>query len=136
MSGGACQETPRTSISGLECHTRQSGYLSRLSGLFCPTSGSSREPSSSAGSPKAARSGARPVSVIGRDQPLVAGEHDQLRHRRAEAAALVGLADVGARCQQGLAIRQPLGGGRFVRDERADLFGVPGREGERVDGPY
>ncbi len=93
---GSMPRATRRSRGHRRCSTACSGRAS----------GSSPGPSSSAGSPNAARFGARPVSVIGRDQPPVAGGHDQLRHRRAEATALAGLADVGARCQQGLAIQQ------------------------------
>jgi hypothetical protein len=74
-----------------------------------------------------------PVRVVGRDRTLLADDRDELRHRRAEAAALVGLLDVHAGRQRGPAVRQFYKGGRLVRHERAHLFRVRRREGERVD---
>ena len=101
--------------------------------MFWPSSGSSREPSSSVGRPNIAGSGRGLVGVVGRDRALVADHGDELGHRRPHAAALVGLADVRARGQRRLAVGQELGRRRLVRDEGADLLRVAGDQGQRVD---
>ena len=69
----------------------------------------------------------------GRDRAGVADQRDERGHRRAEAAALVGLADAGARGQHRLTVGQLLGGGRLVRHQGADQPGMPGHQGQRVD---
>ena len=74
------------------------------------------------------------VSVAGRQRALVAGDGDEFRHRRAEAAALVRLTDVHTRGQHLVVIRQFGEGGRLVRYQRADLLRVLGHQGQRVDG--
>src|SRR6185312_17541790 len=53
---------------------------------------------------------------------------------RAKALTLVGLIDAHARGQRLLTVRQFLGGWRLVRYQDADLLGVLGHQGERVDG--
>jgi hypothetical protein len=73
------------------------------------------------------------VGVAVRERALVADDRDELRHRRAEAAAVVRLADARARGQYRLVVRHFGGGGRLVRHERADLLGVLGHQGQRVD---
>jgi len=69
----------------------------------------------------------------GLDRAHVADQRNEGGHRRAVAAALVGLADVGARGQHGLTVGQLSRGGRFVRHQRADQPGMPGHQGQRVD---
>ena len=76
----------------------------------------------------------RLLGEIGRRRPLVADQRDELRHRRAEAAALVRLMDVPVRGQRLLAIRQLLGSGWFMRHERADLLGMRGHQCQSVHG--
>src|SRR6266568_2814722 len=85
--------------------------------------------------PEGGRIRAGLAGVTGRERSGVADQRDELRHRRAEAAAVVRLADVRARGQRFLAVRQLLGGGRLVRHQRPDLLRVPGHQGQRVDGP-
>jgi hypothetical protein len=55
-----------------------------------------------------------PVRVIGGERALLADDRDELRHGRAEAAALVGLTNVRAGSQHGLSVGQLLEGGRHV----------------------
>jgi hypothetical protein len=51
------------------------------------------------------RIGSGLLGVVDRERAPIADQHDELRHRRAEPAALVGLVDVVARGQDRLAVR-------------------------------
>ena len=64
----------------------------------------------------------------------MAYEHDELRHRRSEAAPEICLVNVHRCGQRRPAVRQHLGGRRLVRYERPDLIGMAGHEGEGVHG--
>ena len=73
------------------------------------------------------------VGVAVRKRALVADDRDELRHRRPEADTVVRFADVRARRQHRLAVRQFLRGRRLVRHQRMDLFGVLSHQGQAVD---
>ncbi len=103
--------------------------------MFWKSSGSVRVPSSSAGIPNMAGSGPGCAANSGVDRPLVAHDHDEVRHPGAEATALVGLAD---------GLGQPRGppsrsgrieasGGSCATSVRTSL-GMRGHERERVHG--
>ncbi len=85
--------------------------------------------------PEHRRIGCGPLGVVDRQRAFVAGESEELRHRRPEALAVVRLADVDAGGQHLLAVRQRLAGRRLVCDERPDLLWMAGHERERVHGP-
>jgi hypothetical protein len=75
------------------------------------------------------------VAETGGDRPLQAGQHDELRHRGAEAVAPVGLADVHDGCQRLLAIRQHARGGRLLRDKGAHLLCAPATSASALTAP-
>jgi hypothetical protein len=106
-----------------------------LEGMFCPTSGSSRDPSPSVGRPNNGWIGWGPLTVVGWEGSFEADKGDELRHRRPEAGTVVGLSDVHARRQDLIAIRQHLAGRRLVCDQRPDLLGMAGHQGEGIHGP-
>ena len=83
--------------------------------------------------PQGGRAGSWLAGEPGGDRALVAGQCDEFRHRRAEATALVGLADAGAGGQHRLAVGQFLSRWRLVRHQHADLLRVPGHQGQCVD---
>jgi hypothetical protein len=74
------------------------------------------------------------IWTVGRSRSADAREGDELGHLRSEAIALVGLVDVLGDRQRILPIREHRREGRLVRDERADPFGMPGHQRERVHG--
>ena len=99
--------------------------------MFCPTSGSLRDPSSSVGSPNASGPGAFWAKSAGIG-PCDADQCDELRHRPAEPVPLVRLLDVRHGRQRRLAVRQELHRRRLVRDQRAHLLGVLSHQRQRV----
>ena len=111
--------------------------------MFCPTSGSFREPSSSVGSPKSAGFGGRRVGEVVRDRPFVADQRNELCHRRSEAIALVCLVDVQARGQHLLAVGAESGqtlarrAGEAVAERLGTTAAIfPGDHGGFLGGEY
>ena len=101
---------------------------------FWPSSGSLREPSSSARHAEHRRVGRRLAGELARDRSLVAGDGDEVRHPGAPARSLVRLVDGPGRGQRVLAVRQHRGQWRLVCDERAHVVRVRRHERQGVDG--
>jgi NADPH:quinone reductase-like Zn-dependent oxidoreductase len=81
------------------------------------------------------RIGTGVVQVVLGNRARVAGDRDELGHRRAEPAAQVRVVDVHAGGEYRSAVWQYAEGGRLVRDERPDLVRVLGDKRQRVDRP-
>ena len=84
--------------------------------------------------PEHRRVGELLIGEVGGDLAVVADERDEPDHRRPGAAPLIGVAHVADGGKRRVAIRQDAGGRRLVGDQEADVLGMAGDEGQRVDG--